>query len=239
MKFKTAISTINTLGEHTIKGQSLVDLIEHHSFTDVIFLLFRGTFPNQSEASLLNALLVASVEHGIEVPSLFVPRVTVSTGNPIHVALASGVLTLGERHGGAAEKAAELFKEDKAPQDIVSEYLAAKKAISGFGHKIYKDEDPRATTLFKKTKELGFAASYFEKAYAIEKALAAQKGKKLPLNIDGAMACVLLELGFSEQYGKVLFILSRLVGMAAHVVEEQNQSQSYHRLDSDDVEFNG
>ena len=110
-----------------------------------------------------------------------------------------------------------------------------KKPIAGFGHKIYKDEDPRATIIYSKAKEFGLNLKYFEKAYAIEKVLESRKGKKLPLNIDGALAAGLLALGFKTRVGKALFVLSRIVGMTAHIIEEQEQANSYHRLEDTDV----
>ena len=89
----------------------------------------------------------------------------------------------------------------------------------------------------EKAKELGFSCKYFHLAYEVEKELAAKKGRKLPLNIDGAIGCVILELGIDVRLGKPLFLISRIVGMSAHVLEEMNQKNSYYRLEEGDVTY--
>ncbi|MDO8655185.1 MAG: citryl-CoA lyase [bacterium] len=231
MKFKTKISKTEG-SKHSIRGKDLLELIEKHSFTDVIFLLLRGSFPNEKEKQLLEAMLVASVENGLEAPSLFVPRVVAASGNDMHVALASGMLAIGSKHGGAGEQAAILFASDRTAADIVEQ----ERIIPGFGHKIYKEEDPRASALFEKAKNLGFPCAYFKKAYEIETKLTEKKGKKLPLNIDGAIAAVMLELGFDPRLGKAFFLIARIVAMAAHVKEEMEQKNSYYRLDETEVQ---
>lgn len=235
MKFKTNIS--KTEGNtHSIRGKNILELIEKRSFADVIFLLLRGNFPNEKEKALLEAMLVASVENGLEAPSLFVPRVVAASGNDMHVALAAGMLAIGSKHGGAGEQAAQLFASDRSAADIVEQ----ERIIPGFGHKIYKEEDPRASALFEKAKNLGFSppagGRYFKKAYEIEAKLAEKKGKKLPLNIDGAIAAVMLELGFDPKLGKAFFLIARIVAMAAHVKEEMEQKNSYYRLDETEVQ---
>lgn len=231
MKFKTDISKSEG-GQHKIRGYDVIDLMRDHTFTDVLFLLWRGDLPKENEVKLLESVMVASMEHGVSSPSAFVPRVSASVGNPMHVALATGALSIGERHGGAAESCAVLLASDKEAADIVAE----NKIIAGFGHKIYKEEDPRAALLYSKAKELGFTCEYFNKAYDIERELLDKKGKKLPLNIDGAMAACMLEMGFDPRLGKAMFIIPRLIGSASHVLEEYEQSNSYHRLEEDDIE---
>lgn len=217
-------------GRHAIRNHDLIKLIEKHSLVDVIFLLWRGNLPKVREAKLLESMLVASVEHGIEAPSLFIPRVVASTGNSMNAALAAAALAVGTRHGGAIEAAAFLFARPEKPAKLVAEYLAAKKIIPGLGHKIYKTEDPRATAIYTKAKQLRLADRYFQKAYAIERTFKKAKGKHLPLNIDGAIAAGLLELGFDPRLGQAFFIIPRLIGAAAHILEELGSGQSYRRL---------
>ncbi len=230
MKFKTQISKTDK-GRHTIRGYDATMLIKEHSFGEVIFLLLKGRLPNTGEKELLEALLVASVEHGIEAPSAYIPRVVAASGNDAHVALGAGMLAIGSQHGGAAEKAAKIFSSGMSAEETVRDV----PIIPGFGHKLYKDEDPRARALFEKAKELGFPCASFSYAYEVEKELAKKKGKKLPLNVDGALACIMLELGLDAKLGKSLFLISRIVGMSAHVLEEMEQNNAYYRLEESDV----
>ncbi|MDZ4231667.1 MAG: citryl-CoA lyase [Candidatus Pacearchaeota archaeon] len=231
MEFRTKISTTKD-GKHEIYGYDVLELMKEHSFIDVVFLLWRGSLPEAREAELMNMILVAAAENGIEAPSAFVPRVSASVGNPMHVALASSALAIGEKHGGAAEACALLLQSGKSAEEIVKE----NKVIPGFGHKIYKEEDPRATLIHKKAKDLGFPCTFFDLAYEIERKISEAKGKKIPLNIDGAMAAAMLELKLDLRLGKALFLIPRLVGAASHILEEMEQANSYHRLGPEDVQ---
>ncbi|TSC60938.1 MAG: citrate synthase [Parcubacteria group bacterium Gr01-1014_107] len=130
MKFRTKISKTKD-GVHTIGQYDLTELIKSKSFADIIFILWRGDLPKEKEKALLEAILVASCENGIEAPSVFVPRISASVGNSMHVALAAGVLSIGERHGGAAESCAEVLKSGLKPGEIVERF----KIMPGFGHK--------------------------------------------------------------------------------------------------------
>lgn len=234
MKFNTKISTTKD-GEHSIYGEKVTELMKGHTFTDSIFLLYAGKLPNGGERALLDAMLVAGAEHGVETPSAYVPRVSAASGNSVHTAMASGILAIGEAHGGAGEAAAYLLLQSEDAETIVAECIVSKKAIPGFGHRTYKDEDPRATIIYTKAKEAGVLLDAFTKAYAIESALASAKGKKLPLNIDGAFAAGVLALGMHPRAAKALFVLARVAGMGAHALEELAQGGGYKRLDPADI----
>ena len=238
MKWRTGISRYKD-GKLYVRGLSLEELIQKHTFVEVIFLLLKGNLPNEKEAKIFDAILVASAEHGVEAPSAFVARTAASTGNPFNVALAAGILTIGEWHGGAVERAAEMLQSDKSPEEIVAGVLEKKGKLPGYGHKIYKDKDPRTETIFAKAKELGLSQTNIQKAIAIQREFEKQSGKKLPINIDGAIAVIISELGFDWRLGKAIFILGRLPGMIAHVHEEIVNEKPYRRLDENDVEYTG
>lgn len=229
MEFKTDISS-TVDGVHSIYGKPVEDLMRSASFTDVIFLLFSGKLPQPSERMVLDTLLVAATEHGVEVPSLYAPRVSVASGNDVHVGIAGGVLAIGTAHGGAGEASAMLLARPEDAKTLVEEYLQRKERMPGFGHKVYTDEDPRAKIIYEKVKEAGLPLTAFEKAYAIESALREAKGKTFPLNIDGAYAAGILALGLKPSAATALFVLSRVAGMGAHAIEELEQKGGYRRL---------
>lgn len=230
MKFNTKISDTKN-GEHALYGMKVTELMKTHTFTEVIFLLYAGKLPTDGERALLDALLVAAAEHGVETPSGYVPRVSAASGNSVHTAMAAGMLAMGEAHGGAGEAAALMLIREESPEDVVAEYVSRKKNIPGFGHPIYKDEDPRAAIIYEKAKESGVPLAAFEKAYAIESALRESKGRKLPLNIDGAFAAATLAFGMPPSAAKAIFVLARTAGMGAHALEELAQNNGYKRLD--------
>lgn len=234
MQFRTNISKTAS-GVHSIRGHDVSELIAKRSFSDVIFLLLRGTMPNARERWLLEALLVAAAENGIEAPSVYIPRIAASTGASFEAAIASGILAVGKHHGGAVREAAELLWQKKSPVAIVADFSKRHTIIPGFGHPIYKNEDPRAAALYARAKALGFSCTYFKKAHAIARLLEKKKGKVIPVNVDGALAAAALELGFDRRITGVFFLLSRIVGAAAHVHEELLQENRYHRLEPGDI----
>lgn len=217
--------------EHFIRGKSLTSLMKNSTLSDMMMLLWKGKMPTKRERALLDTVLVAMVEHGVEAPSVFIPRIVVSSGNQMNAALAASALAVGAKHGGAIEAAATMMIKQESAADTVRHYLAQKKTIPGYGHRIYKKEDPRATLIFKRAKQLKFKCTYFKKAYDIQKELKKQKGIHLPLNIDGAAAAAMLELGIDPAYGMAIFVIPRMIGAAAHIVEEQQTQKSYRRLE--------
>ena len=175
-KWRTKIS-VSHGGELYIRGIPLITLIKINSFAEIIFLLWRSTMPTPKEVKMLDAMLVSAVEHGIAVPSSFTTRTTISTGNPLHVAIAGGILTFGEWHGGAIEHAAEWLVSEKSPQDIIRHVVNERLRLAGFGHKIYKSADPRAHVLLQKARALGFNGRFISKLESVGKELQEKTGK--------------------------------------------------------------
>lgn len=235
MKWRTSISEKRD-GEQYVRGYALADLMKEASFSQAAFLLLAGRMPSEEEGRLFDMILVSCVEHGVEPPSAFMGRVAASTGNPMNASLAAGVLAISEHHGGAIEAAAVLLQSDKDAATIVREAQEAGTFLPGLGHKIYKDLDPRAELLFDTASELGIAAEYVAKERALKEELAG-RGVVLPINIDGAIAALMCEMGFDARLGKALFILGRLPGMIAHIHEEMVNEKPYRRIDSADVEY--
>jgi len=238
MKWQTAVSTRKN-GELYIRGYKFLDLLKKRDFIETVFLLWRGKFPTRHESKMFSAMLVSAAEHGLEAPSTFVSRTVASCGTPFSTAVAAGVLAIGERHGGAVEKFAFELQSLASAKKIVQETLARKEYLAGFGHKIYKTGDPRVKELFLQAKKLKLYGKYIRKALVIERELKIQSGKFIPLNIDGALGALMLELGFDWRLGKAIFILARVGGISAHVLEEIKNEKTYRRLAEEDVEYIG
>ena len=237
-KWKTSISTRRS-GELYIRGYKFLDLLKERDFVDMVFLLWRGKFPTRNESKMFNTMLVSAAEHGLEAPSTFVPRTVASCGTSFSTAVGAGILAIGERHGGAVEKIAFELQSPASAKKIVKEALARKEYLAGFGHKIYKGGDPRVSILFSQAKKLKLCGKFIKKALALEKELKLWSGKFIPLNIDGALGALMSELGFDWRLGKAIFILARIVGISAHVLEEIANEKTYRRLADDDVEYIG
>ncbi len=242
-KWITSITTHDENGNPIVRGYDLVELINKVNFTQAIFLVLKGELPTEKEEKLLNAILVASIDHGVAAPSTTVARLTASNGVPSSTAIANAIASIGEAHGGAAEALAKILQEnkDKTANTLVAEYKERGKRIPGYGHKIY-EVDPRTQALLKTAQETGFWGEFVKKALEIETELTksyAAKGKKVPMNIDGAIAALMSELGFDYRLGKSLFIISRVAGIAAHVLEEQITAKPVRRISEADVEYTG
>ncbi len=238
MQWKTKIST-DKEGIHYIRGKALPKLIGEMSFTEATFFLLKGEMPKPNEAKLLDAILVSCIDHGVELPSAYVPRVIASTGNSMNAALAGGMLAIGDYHGGAIEKAAMYLQSAKSAKEIVEEAISKKEVVSGLGHKIYKDVDPRSEALFTLAKKLKLSGKFIKKAQDIAEEFEKQKGKKLTLNIDMAVAALMSEMGFDYKLGKAFFCLARMPGMIAHAYEEVTEEKPYRRFEQSDVTYEG
>ncbi|MDO8490061.1 MAG: citryl-CoA lyase [bacterium] len=238
MKWKTALTTI-TDGVESIRGQALSDLIQKKSFVEVIYLLWTGKMPTENEIKMLNAFFVACIDHGVGAPSATVARTVVSTGNSTHTALSAGIAALGDLHGGAIEGAAKFFKEhaqEKNVAELIKTLKEKKIIIPGFGHKIL-EKDHRVSALFAIAKETGIYGAHCALAENVEITLNAISSKKLPLNIDGGMAAIILDMGFDVEIAKGFFMVGRVPGLIAHINEERISDKGLRRIDEGDIEY--
>ncbi len=238
MKWRTKISTKKN-GSLYIRGKALSTLTHTATFTEVSFLLLAERMPSKKELALFDMMLVSAVEHGIEVPSAFSSRTSASVGNELQVAAAAGLLSVGKYHGGAVEDAAHMLNSNETPAEIVRRALGTKVRHPGLGHAFYKKTDPRTEALFKKAKLLGIPQTHIARIREIQAELKKQSGKELPINIDGALAALLLALKFDPHIANGIFALARMPGILAHAVEERTHEKPYRRLPDEDVEYYG
>jgi len=244
-KWKTSITAIGP-GKIEVRGYPIEQLMEKKSFAETVYLVIKGELPTEAEAEMFEAILVSSVDHGISPPSVLGARNSVSAGNQLNAAVAAGILSIGDVHGGAIEQAArimqELAKEEGTPEELakklVEDLSSKKKRMPGFGHRLHKT-DPRTLKLFEKADRLGFGGRHMDICKAIERALEEKSGRKLPINVDGAIAAVVSDMGFDWKLGKGFFILSRTVGLIAHVYEEWTTQRPMRKLGDTYAEYVG
>ncbi|MBI2147446.1 citryl-CoA lyase [Candidatus Woesearchaeota archaeon] len=223
-----------------VRGYKLEELIDKLSFHEMIFLVLTGRLPSKGEAAVVNAIFVSCAEHGISPPSITSARIIASGGSPFQAAVAGGVLALGEHHGGAIEAAAKIFQERSRedPAAVVNEMVGKKQRFPGYGHKIYAT-DPRTIKLLDIAQQHGIAGTHVSFAIAVEKELERAKGQKLCLNVDGAIAALLGDMGIGWRLGKAFFIIPRTVGICAHVYEELAKEKPFRRLDAEETGYSG
>lgn len=210
-----------------IRGVSISELIKEHSFASTIHLLLKGGFPDKSVEALTEAVMVALIDHGVNTPSIHATRSVLQGGNPLNVAVGAGILSFGDVHGGAIEAAARLFQEgaerpgnpEAIAAEIVGLYAGRKQRIPGYGHRVHT-EDPRTVALLHLAKEHGHYGEYCKIAVAVEKVLTQRYKRSLPLNVEGAVAAIISEIGYNWRIGKAFIILGRMTGLLAHTYED-------------------
>jgi len=249
MKWSTKITKVEP--NHLVtKGYRQEDLIGNIPFSHVVYLLLRDELPSKEHGKMMDAILTACIDHGVTPPTAMASRVVASGGVPLPTAVAAGVLSIGDAHGGAIEKGAKFLQEgitrmeneNKSIEEIakilVSESREQKKRILGFGHRVHT-ADPRTKKLFKLADELNITGDHINLSKAIEKELEMQTGKKLPINVDGAIAAISSDMGFDWRLGKGFFLLGRVAGLTAHVYEEQTQQKPMRKMFDVDCDYNG
>jgi citrate synthase len=225
-------------GRIAFRGYPIEQLIGRVGFAQMVWLMLRGELPSAPQAALLEAALVAAVDHGPQAPSIAISRMAVTCGLPLNGAMASAINVLDDVHGGAGEQCMALMQAIDRRAAVGAPLAAAVRdeldawrathgpIVSGFGHRFHP-VDPRAPRLLGLVEQAaarGTVPGRFPAiARAIEAELGAAKGRAIPMNIDAATAVIFCELGFAAPLGRGLFILSRSVGILAHAWEQQQQ----------------
>lgn len=191
--------------------------------------MLAGETPDETSAAALDKSLLLYLEHGLNA-STFACRVVASTLADMHAALTAGVAALsGPLHGGANEQAMRMLEEIgdvDAVDDYLDEQLGAGRKIMGFGHRVYRTEDPRATHLREMARRLGEASgdtSWYELSRAVEEEMQERKG--LYSNVDFYCATVYRHLGIPLDLFTPLFALGRTGGWTAHVMEQHRDNR--------------
>jgi citrate synthase len=214
-----------------IRGYDLAELIGTVPFPAVVHLLYTGELPDGPTARLLDAVMVAGIDHGAGAPSALAARTAVSGGASLQAGAAAGLLTLGDHHGAAVEASmgaiatvVDAVARGRDRADAATDLVAARRAegrrVPGFGHRQHRQRDPRLARLFALAREAGVPGDHLSAATALEAALTEAAGRPVPINVDGATAAVLGEVGFPRGLGNAVFVVARLAGILAHAEEE-------------------
>lgn len=249
LHWKTAITKVEP-NKITVRGYPVDQLIGRISFSQTIYLVLKGEMPSPEEGRLVDAIFVSSVDHGASPPSVLTSRTVASTGADLNSAIAAGVLAISRLHGGAIEEGMRLFlevgermektggDEDMIVREVLQEMKEQKKKASGFGHRLHT-QDPRTEKLFSLAKELGLSGNHVKIARRVEQILEETLGRSLPINVDGAIAALLCDLGFAPEVGNAFFIIARVAGLTAHIQEEKTRMKPMRKIHPQDIEYDG
>jgi citrate synthase len=212
------------------KGKTVVAPDPSLSHAANFLWMLNGEKPSATATKTFDVALILHADHELNA-STFAARVISATLSDIHSAITGAIGALkGPLHGGANEAVMRMLfaidKEGADPVDYVAGLLAQKKKISGFGHRVYHTEDPRATHLRKMSEELGESsgnAKWFKMSRAIEKYILTEK--KLNANVDFYSASTYTMLGIDLDLFTPIFAVSRISGWAAHVIEQLDDNR--------------
>ncbi|HEY1767159.1 MAG TPA: citrate synthase [Terracidiphilus sp.] len=229
-RLTSQIAMIVAIYDRIRKGKEIVPQDRSLSHAGNFLWMLNGEKPSDTATRTLDIALILHADHELNA-STFAARVIAATLSDIHSAITGAIGALkGPLHGGANEAVMRLLLAiDKAgadPVEYVKNMLAAKQKISGFGHRVYKTEDPRATHLRRMSEQLGKDAGqpkWFDMSRAIE--LFINKEKKLNANVDFYSASTYATLGIDIDLYTPIFAVSRIAGWAAHVIEQLDDNR--------------
>jgi citrate synthase len=245
----TGIATVEP-NRIIVRGHRIDDMMGKVSFAQAVYLVLKGELPSPEQGTLIEAILVSSIDHGVTPPSTLAARTVATTGASLTAALAPGILAIGRYHGGAVEECMETLLEVKQRSQqakqrleevalaLAREHHEQGRRLAGFGHKVHT-QDPRTVRLFALAEELGVAGDFVRAAKALEEALFLVLARRFPINVDGAIAAVLCEMGFPPGLGNAFFIISRVPGLIAHIYEERTRERPLRMINLARCEYDG
>jgi citrate synthase len=238
-----------------VRGRDLTsEIVGKMDFTSYFWLLVTGTEPSEEQLFFLNAVLCSLAEHGL-VPSVVAARMTYAAApEALQGAVAAGLLGCGSVVLGSAEVAGKFYAECVADQRATGDDVAAvaarnikrlresgTKAIPGFGHPQHSGGDPRANLLLKLADERGAAGEHVAMMRALQAALPETIGRELPVNVNGPIPAILLDLGFPVTALKGIGLLCRTASLVAHCTEEADRPIGFILADrgAQAIEYDG
>ena len=246
--WKTEITNVQP-NEIRLRGYRIDELIGSATFTEAIYLALIGDLPDNRVAQMLDAIFVSSIDHGPATPSTLAARTAASTGAALNTSVAAGLLSINQYHGGAIENCMNTLSDGIASMEdsnktitevadeIVNEYQAKKIRIAGLGHRLHTD-DPRTSKLFTLATDLELAGNGMKMLLALQAALA-ERGKNLPINVDGAIAAILVDLDIPSEISNAFFFIARIPGLVAQVHEEKTRERPMRRIHPTKITYDG
>jgi citrate synthase len=207
------------MSEFSINGQPISRLMREGRFVDVAWQLWTGKQLDEKTRKLIETCLIASIDHGEAPPSAQATLGAASAGKSMSEAVAAGMLTIGPKHGNAAGAAGRWVKEalvsGVTADAFASNAIGTGLRIPGIGHREY-EIDPRTQEIIRQAKELLPSTKHLDFITEVSRAMTEKKGKALPVNVDGAMGALMVDMGESEDLADMIFLCARSFGLAFH-----------------------
>ncbi|CAH1226045.1 MULTISPECIES: citrate synthase [Paenibacillus] len=229
VKLQAQLPTIVAAIARIRQGKDPVSPKEGASIAENFLYMLTGEEPSETAVKAFDQALVLHADHELNA-STFAARVTVATLSDIYSGVTSAIGALkGPLHGGANEAVMKMLNEIGTPdrlESFIQEKLNNREKIMGFGHRVYKNGDPRAKHLQKMSRELGEMNNdtrLYEMSVKIEEMVTGQKGLKP--NVDFYSASVYTQLGIDHELFTPIFAISRVSGWTAHILEQLSDNR--------------
>ncbi|PDH20973.1 MAG: 2-methylcitrate synthase [Pelagibacterales bacterium MED-G42] len=218
------------------KGKKIISPKKNLTFAENFFHMCFGKVPNKDIVKAFDVSLILYAEHSFNV-STFTARTITSSLSDIHGAITGAIASLkGPLHGGANEEVMHMMKKIKKPENAfkwINSALDKKDVVMGFGHRVYKSGDSRVPTMreyfgkvarIKKDKK-------FEKIYDIVEKVMIDR-KNIHPNVDYPTGPTYHLMGFDTDFFTPIFVISRITGWSAHIIEQHNSNKLIRPLAS-------
>lgn len=227
--------SVTRIARHTadavfVREKNLVEeLIGQVTFTEMMFLQLMGERPDRLQVAVLDAVLVTLMEHGFTPSSIVSRLIYDSVPEAMQSAVAAGLLGVGGTFIGTMEGASVLIEDILTADEgipirarmIAEDHLAQRKPLPGFGHPFHRPDDPRSPKLFDIAQREGARGEHIRALQALSAAVDKAYGRHLTINVTGAVAAVLGEIGIPSKIMRGLAVVSRCAGLVGHIHEEQ------------------
>ena len=237
-----------------VRDHDLVEeLLGRIDFTSMIFLHLRGRRPDEGELAVLNAVLVAVMEHGLTPSSITARLIYTSSPDAMQAAVAGGLLGAGSVFLGSMEEAARILQAGvKAVREqgvTAREFCAQEIArrlkeglpFPGFGHHLHRPDDPRSPRLLEIAREHDTPTVHAELLMTMSDVMDELKGRHVTVNATGAIAAVLSDIGFPWQVMRGFSLIGRAAGLVGHIFEELETplGMEMWRILEDEIPYEG
>lgn len=249
--------TIFALGRFTAYLANILGtaaMLDDKSITDFSSLISRVISGQENidatKARMLEAMIVASIDHGVTPPSAQATLIATSVRASYESGVAQGVGAITDVHGGAGEKAASFFRKcvqyaekegvpiDDATRAVMGEYVKSGKRIEGMGHRVHT-QDPRRDVLWQLSESNNLAGSCVAISKIAGDILKEVRGLNLPINVDGVIGAIIADMGLDPKLAKALFVFGRVCGLSAHYFEEIMTQTQMRRINFAQAVYKG
>ncbi|MGH3504041.1 MAG: citryl-CoA lyase [Nocardioidaceae bacterium] len=217
-----------------VRGRDLTgELLGQVTYTDMVALMLLGRFPGRDERRMLDALLIALIEHGLVKPVVAARFVYSNAPESLQAAVAASLLGAGSKHLGSSEWCARVLQEqlthdtaegkiDAAARRIVDDHARRRSRVPGIGHRTHARGDPRAERLFEIASETGTYGRHCRLLTRVAELAGERRGRPLPVNVTGAIAAIASDMGFRWEITRGFALIARTLGALAHIQEEMD-----------------